>query len=86
MTLMVVNNLGENAQTYTVTMPNVGFPAGLTVVDVLSCRNVTVNSSGGLAAEFVAGLPMVSSFFAFSISYVGRDLLHFVRKLLLTIS
>lgn len=60
MILMVVNNLGEAAENYSVTMPSVGFPAGLTVVDVLSCRNVTVNASGGLAAEFVGGLPMVS--------------------------
>ncbi|KAF8858733.1 glycoside hydrolase [Acephala macrosclerotiorum] len=39
--------------------PTWGFPAGLAVVDVLSCRNITVDASGGLAAEFVGGLPMV---------------------------
>jgi hypothetical protein len=60
MTLMVLNNLGEAAQNYTVDMPNVGFPSGLTVVDVLSCREVVVDSSGGLDAQFVEGLPMVS--------------------------
>jgi alpha-amylase len=60
MTLMVVNNLGEAAQNYNVSMPNVGFPAGLTVVDVLSCRVVVVDSSGALEAQFVEGLPMVS--------------------------
>ena len=60
MILMVVNNLGEAAQNYNVDMPNVGFPAGLTVVDVLSCREVVVDSSGSLEAQFVEGLPMVS--------------------------
>ncbi|CZR63650.1 related to alpha-amylase A precursor [Phialocephala subalpina] len=59
MILMVVNNLGEQAENYSVTMPSVGFPAGLTVVDVLSCNNVTVDANGGLAAAFVGGLPMV---------------------------
>jgi alpha-amylase len=60
MILMVVNNLGLNAETYSVLMPNVGFPAGLTVVDVLTCKNVTVDADGGLEAAFTAGLPMVS--------------------------
>ena len=60
MILMVVNNLGESAENYSVDMPNVGFPAGLTVVDVLSCREVVVDSSGSLEAQFVEGLPMVS--------------------------
>ena len=60
MVLTVVNNLGSAAQTYTVSIPGVGFPAGLEVVDVLSCRQVTVGSDGSLAAYFTGGLPMVS--------------------------
>jgi alpha-amylase len=60
MILMVVNNLGEAAENYSVDMPDVGFPAGLTVVDVLSCTEVVVDSSGGLEAHFMEGLPMVS--------------------------
>lgn len=60
MILMVLNNLGDKAENYSVTMPNVTFPAGLTVVDVLSCKNVTVDTSGSFTAQFVGGLPMVS--------------------------
>lgn len=56
---MVVNNLGTQAENYSVKMPGVGFAAGLTVVDVLSCKNVTVDSTGALTASFVGGLPMV---------------------------
>ncbi|KZF21659.1 glycoside hydrolase family 13 protein [Xylona heveae TC161] len=59
MILNVLNNLGSSAQTYTVNLPNVGFPAGLTVVDVLSCRQVVVGSDGSLNAYFTGGLPMV---------------------------
>ena len=78
MTLMVLNNLGMNASTYTVNMSNVGFPAGLMVVDVLSCRNVTVDSGGGLVAQFVAGLPMVSF-------YISLILLHKIPSLCLKV-
>lgn len=61
MTLMVVSNLGEGAETYNVLMQGVGFPGGLTVVDVLSCRSVVVGSDGSLEVEFVGGLPMVGN-------------------------
>jgi alpha-amylase len=60
MTLMVVSNMGEDAEDYNIAMPDVGFPAGLTVVEVLSCTEVVVDSAGGLEAAFVGGLPMVS--------------------------
>lgn len=63
MILMVLNNLGEAAQNYSIDMPDVGFPAGLTVVDVLSCTEVVVDGSGGLEAQFVEGRPMVSCYF-----------------------
>ncbi|TAQ86882.1 hypothetical protein B7494_g4775 [Chlorociboria aeruginascens] len=59
MTLMVLNNLGSAAEDYTVEMPSVGFPAGLTVVEVLTCRSVTVGSDGSLAVGFQGGAPMV---------------------------
>ncbi|KAM3072756.1 hypothetical protein ACMFMF_007087 [Clarireedia jacksonii] len=59
MILMVLNNLGENAENYTVEMSNVGFKAGLLVTDVLSCRNATVDDYGGLAVQFIEGLPSV---------------------------
>lgn len=59
MTLMVLSNLGAQAQNYSVQMANVGFPAGLTVVELLSCRTVVVDGNGGLKVDYVAGLPMV---------------------------
>jgi len=59
MTLMVVNNLGTPALDYTVDIPDVGFPANLTVVDILACNEVVVGSYGALAAIFMGGLPMV---------------------------
>lgn len=34
--LIVVNDLGSNAETHSVSPPNVRFPAGLMVVDVLT--------------------------------------------------
>ncbi|PQE07506.1 Acid alpha-amylase protein [Rutstroemia sp. NJR-2017a BBW] len=57
MVLMVLNNLGEKAQNYTVKMGNVGFKEGLQVTDVLSCRNATVDDRGGLDVRFIGGLP-----------------------------
>ncbi|TGO70316.1 hypothetical protein BELL_0731g00020 [Botrytis elliptica] len=59
MTLMVLNNIGESAEDYTVEMKNVGFEAGLIVTDVLSCRNVMVDEYGGMNVPFVSGLPSV---------------------------
>ena len=59
MILMVTNNLGSSAGNYTVNMANVGFPAGLTVVDVLSCTKVVAGSDGSLTASFKGGEPMV---------------------------
>ena len=59
MTLMVLSNLGQNALNYSVQMDNVGFPAGLTVVELLSCTTVVTDSNGGLDVPYVAGLPMV---------------------------
>ena len=60
MILLVVNNLGAKAPKYSISMPGVGFPAGLTVVNVLTCENVVVDSNGALTANFAGGLPMVS--------------------------
>jgi hypothetical protein len=71
---MVLNNLGSNAQTYSVTIPGAGFPAGLTVVDVFSCKLVVVDSSGGLQANLVAGLPMVGSFLRCFIGWVTDEM------------
>ena len=62
MTLVVMNNLGSSAQSYTVNIANVGFPAGLTVVELLSCTTVVVDSSGSLKASFKGGNPMVCAF------------------------
>lgn len=62
MTLMVTNNLGSTAQTYTVSISSSGFPVGLDVTEVLSCRSVTVDSSGNLSALLTQGLPMVSCY------------------------
>ncbi|APA12148.1 hypothetical protein sscle_09g069180 [Sclerotinia sclerotiorum 1980 UF-70] len=59
MVLMVLNNIGGAADDYTVEMENVGFEAGLIVMDVLSCRNVTVDMDGGMTVPFVSGLPSV---------------------------
>ncbi|KAK6601136.1 Alpha-amylase A type-3-like protein 1 [Botrytis cinerea] len=59
MSLMVLNNIGERAENYTVEMKNVGFEAGSIVTDVLSCRNVMVDEYGGMEVPFVSGLPSV---------------------------
>ncbi|TVY81334.1 Alpha-amylase, partial [Lachnellula suecica] len=59
MTLMVLSNLGQAALNYSVQMSNVGFPAGLTVVELLSCATAVVGADGSLVVNYVAGLPMV---------------------------
>ncbi|KAH6675165.1 glycoside hydrolase family 13 protein [Halenospora varia] len=59
MTLIVVSNVGEGAGTKSVVMGNVGFPAGLTVVDVLTCKSVVVGSDGSLSVNIEGGAPMV---------------------------
>lgn len=60
MTLMVLSNLGDKALNYSVQMANVGFTPNMAVVEVLSCRSVVVDGSGGLRVDYKAGLPMVS--------------------------
>ncbi|PQE09253.1 hypothetical protein CJF32_00010703 [Rutstroemia sp. NJR-2017a WRK4] len=57
MVLMVLNNLGEKAENYTVKMEELGFEGELLVTDVLSCRNATVDDRGGLDVQFIGGLP-----------------------------
>lgn len=67
MILMVLNNLGEDAENYTVKMNDVGYEAGATVTDVLSCRRVSVDENGDMEVPFVAGLPSVSPIFRFRV-------------------
>ncbi|KAG4027862.1 hypothetical protein MFRU_026g00440 [Monilinia fructicola] len=59
MVLMVLNNIGETAENYVVEMKNVGFKANLTVTDVFTCRNVTVDGNGDMDVPFLSGLPSV---------------------------
>ncbi|KAF4635682.1 hypothetical protein G7Y89_g2413 [Cudoniella acicularis] len=57
MTLMILSNLGENAENYSVLMENVGFPSGLTVVEVLSCESMVVDENGNLEMRPNESLP-----------------------------
>jgi alpha-amylase len=60
MILMVVNNVGSSSHDYSILMPAVGFPTGLKVIDLLTCRTAVVDLNGALQAQFAGGLPMVS--------------------------
>ncbi|MCJ1230078.1 hypothetical protein MMC12_006749 [Toensbergia leucococca] len=55
----VYSNVGASASTYTLNLANTGFAAGSTVMEVLSCTQVTVGSNGILKATVTTGLPLV---------------------------
>lgn len=53
-------NAGANATSYNLTLTDHGFLANQTMVEVLSCKNSTVDAEGDLRAEVQQGMPQVS--------------------------
>ena len=56
----VFNNQGSNGASYTLTLGNTGYAAGESVVEILSCSTVTVDSNGNVPVAMGGGLPKVS--------------------------
>ncbi|KAL8924195.1 MAG: hypothetical protein Q9208_004159 [Pyrenodesmia sp. 3 TL-2023] len=53
------SNAGANAKSYNLTLTNHGFLANQTMVEVLSCKNSTVDIRGDLRAEVQQGMPQI---------------------------
>ena len=56
----VFNNQGSNGASYTLTLGNTGYAAGESIVEILSCNTVTVDSNGNVPVAMGGGLPKVS--------------------------
>lgn len=56
----VYNNHGSEEAEYTLNLTGTQYDASSTVIEVLSCTEVTVGSDGTLTATVNAGLPLVS--------------------------
>jgi alpha-amylase len=59
--ITIINNdgLGGSSRNITLGSESTGFGAGEAVTEVVSCKNVTVDSSGNLDVNIKSGLPMV---------------------------
>ena len=77
----VYTNLGVNSTDYELSIGNTGYAANQSLVEILSCGNVTVGANGKLGVGMSGGLPRVSSVFtgllpaAVMLMYVYLDLL-----------
>lgn len=58
-TITVLSNLGAGGSKYTLTLSNTGFTAGLTVTEIFTCSNITVDSSGDVAVPMSGGEPRI---------------------------
>ncbi|KAL8725911.1 MAG: hypothetical protein Q9181_006239 [Wetmoreana brouardii] len=56
------SNIGVNGTAYNVTLTRHGFTANQTVVEILSCKNSTIDRQGDLHVAVKQGLPQVSNF------------------------
>ena len=57
--ITVLTNNGENEDDWTLDLENHGFTSGTQVTDILTCTEMTVNSSGVLSIPMRSGLPKV---------------------------
>lgn len=55
----VFNNLGASGSTYTLSLSGTGYTSGQVVMEIFTCTQVTVDSSGNLAVPMAGGLPRV---------------------------
>lgn len=55
----VFNNLGSGGSTYTLSLSGTGYTSGQAVMEIFTCTQVTVDSSGNLAVPMAGGLPRV---------------------------
>ena len=56
----VLSNLGSGGANYTLQLTGSGFAAGSTVVEILSCTDITVDGSGTVPVDMSGGAPRVS--------------------------
>jgi len=56
----VYTNLGANSTDYTLSVSGTGYAANQSLVEILSCSNVTVGADGNLGVGMSQGLPRVS--------------------------
>lgn len=55
----VVSNVGSSSGQYTLTVQGAGYAAGTSLMDLISCTKVTVQSSGDISVPMSSGLPSV---------------------------
>ncbi|KAI9737441.1 MAG: hypothetical protein M1834_009595 [Cirrosporium novae-zelandiae] len=55
----VFSNRGSSGSSYTLTLGSTGYTSGEVVTEILTCKNVTTDSSGNIAVSMASGLPRV---------------------------
>lgn len=58
-TVTVLSNKGASGNTYTLSLPGTGYAAGTKLTEVISCANVTVDSSGNVPVPMASGEPRI---------------------------
>jgi alpha-amylase len=58
-TVTVLTNSGASSADYTLSVTNTGYTNGTEVVDILSCKGLTVGASGLLTVPMTQGLPRI---------------------------
>ena len=57
----VFSNSGSNSANYTLAVSNSGYAANQSLVEILTCNNVTVEASGNLPVDITRGEPRVNT-------------------------
>lgn len=57
--ITILSNLGSSGASYTLELSGTGYASGQVVTEIISCKSVTVDSSGNLAVSMGAGIPNV---------------------------
>ncbi|KAL2861356.1 glycoside hydrolase superfamily [Aspergillus pseudodeflectus] len=57
--ITVLTNAGADGSSYTLSLPNTGYEAGLELTEIYSCTSLTVDSDGSVPVPMKGGLPRV---------------------------
>jgi alpha-amylase len=58
-TITVLSNRGASGSQYTLSLGNTGYSAGTTLTEIITCANITVDSSGNVPVPMANGEPRI---------------------------
>lgn len=66
----VYSNQGADSPDYSLVLSNTAYEANQTLLEILTCNNITVDATGNLSVAMTQGLPRVGSTFAHHMEYI----------------